>query len=257
MNILEKRTNYKDDVKRIIKMLTFKKKLEVKGSASLVSQRFPSDYDFFCMMKRPKESEFVAFLKRVLLEIKESPNYWFIELKFQSDKKVKIYPNQSLEKTNVGSWDKIDLIKLDLVAVIDNRFTEVSVIYQFSELPTSEEYKKSVKEDITELEREGNYYKVLKRLFSLYKADKNQKGLVQLTKIFNEYGKVYQQISNLEAIQTVLKYYQMPDVIKRGIINLKDIHLPETTDLEKWVKTEKDSLNKTAKKIYKDLKLGY
>lgn len=255
MDILEKKKpiQYKDDIKRIIKLLTYKTKLELKGSASLVSQRFPSDYDFMSMMKRPTEHEFVTFLRDVLNKIKESPDYWFTELKFQSrDKKTKVFPHQLLKEGEVGSWDKLELIKLDMVARIDNRFTEVSVIYSFTdELPTPEEYKKSLEKDITELVSEGNYYKALKRMFNIYKADGYKKGLLRLTKIFNgEMGELYQKISNLEAIQLVLKYYPTQDVIKKSVINLKDIHLPETTDTEAWVKTNKAELNKQAKQLY-------
>lgn len=88
-------------------------------------------------------------------------------------------------------------------------------------------------------------------MFNIYKADDYKKGLLRLTKIFNgEMGELYQKISNLEAIQLVLKYYQTQDVIKKSIINLKDIRLPETTDTEAWVKTNKAELNKQAKQLY-------
>ena len=70
MDILAKKpgSQYHDDLKKIIKLMTFDKvKLELKGSSSLASQRFFSDYDLFCVMPKPDQSKFFNFLKDILL----------------------------------------------------------------------------------------------------------------------------------------------------------------------------------------------
>jgi hypothetical protein len=177
-----------------------------------------------------------------------------VELKFQTkNKKLRFFPKQPVKQIDVERiWTHIDFIKLDLVVRIENRFTEVSVIYTFeSNLPRSEEYKKGNEEDIKELKSEGNYYKVLKRQFNIYKAEKDKKKLLKLSKIFNgEMGEEYQLISNLEAIQKVLEYYPDPETIKRVKLNLKEVKLPqEISDVESWIKSKKDELNKKAKEI--------
>jgi hypothetical protein len=258
MDVLETKAplHYKDDLKRIIKMLTFKKnKLELKGSSSLVSQRFFSDYDLFCVIEKPDEASFVAFLQHLLKTIEESEDYWMIELKFQtkSGKKVRYYPHQPLKEADVGKvWKQLDFVKLDLIARIENRFTEVSVIYSMTPtVPTSEEYISSLEQDIKELKKEKKFYKVLKRQFNIHKANGDKAELLRLSKVFNgSLGEQYQLISNLEAIQMLLEHYQEPEVLKKVMVNLKDLHLEgDIDDVEKWVKDKSKKLNDEAKKM--------
>jgi uncharacterized protein (UPF0335 family) len=259
MDVLEKKTPnmYSDELKKIIKLLTFKKhKLILAGSASLKSQKYPADFDF--MSNVPRDRDIIPFLVKTIKEIDASLDYYFVELKFQAkNKKLRFFPQQPVKQIDVERiWNHIDFIKLDMIVRIENRFTEVSVIYSFeSNLPTSEEYKKGNEEDIKELKSEGNYYKVLKRQFNIYKSNKDKKNLLKLSKIFNgEMGQKYQLISNLEAIQKVLEYYQDTPTINRIKLNLKDLRLPDNADTEKWVKEHKKLLNDDAKKIYEDLK---
>lgn len=263
MDVLERKpaSQYKDDLKRIIKLLTYKKhKLELKGSSSLASQRYFSDYDLFCVVEKPMEADFVKFLQDTLQKIKESDDMWMIELKLQTKgripKKVRIYPNQTLKEADVGKvWDKLDFIKLDLVARMENRFTEVSVIYSFTPaVPTKEEYIKSLEDDIRELRKEKKYYKILKRQFNIYKAEGDKKQLLRLSKIFNgELGKEYQLISNLEAIAKVLEYHQDPQLFKKVAINLKDLHqdssVADAEHIEEMMNRRSKELNDKAKKL--------
>ena len=258
MDILEKKKplDFKEDLKKIIKLLTFKKnKVELKGSASLKSQKYPADYDLYSKVE-PERDAFLTFLKDLIKKMDDSDDYYFIELKFQSgDKKIKIFPNQPIKEAEVGRlWKHLDFIKVDMIARIENRFVEVSVIYDMNPLPTTDDYKKSVEKDIKELKSEGSYYKVLKRQFNLYKASGDKKKLLNLSKIFNgDMGKEYQLISNLEAIQQVLKYYQDKQTIDKVKLNLKDLKLPDNVDTEQWVKTRLAHLNKEAEQIYKKL----
>lgn len=260
MDVLEQKAplQYKDELKKLIKLLTFKNnKLELKGSSSLTSQRYFSDYDLFCVIQKPDKDEFFAFLKEVLKKIEESEDLWFMELKFQTKgtnpKKIRFYPHQTLKETEVEKvWDKLEFCKLDLIARIDNRFTEVSVIYSFTpEPPTKEEYINSIRKDIAELRKEKKWYKILKRQFSISKAEDNKKDLLRLSKIFNgELGREYKLISNLEALQKVLDNYQEPTLIRKVVVNLKDLHLPEDVEsIQKWMDERSKELNASAKKF--------
>lgn len=260
MDILEQKQplHYKEDVKRIIKLLTYKKhKLELKGSSGLASQRFFSDYDLFSLIQKPDAKDFYHFLDMLLKKIEESDDQWFIELKLQTKgkrpQKIRVFPHQTLKESDVEKvWDKLDFAKVDLIARIENRFTEVSVIYSFTpEPPTQEEYIKSLKKDITELKKEKKWYKILKRKFNIAKAEGNKKELLRLSKVFNgELGQEYQLISNLEAMEKVLDAYQEMDVIQKVIVNLKDLHLPEDiSSIGDWMKDRSKKLNDSAKKF--------
>lgn len=252
MDILEKKKPniYKDEVKDIITLFSYDNPLALVGSASLEAQKYPADYDF--STKVDNTDDFIPFLRSVIDKIDESLDYYFIELKFQDKKgnKKRFYPHQLTKEINEGKMKNIDFVKLDMIARIEHRFVEVSCIYQFSQSPTTEEYKKDIEKDIIELKSEGNYYKVLKREFSMYKAQKNKKKLLELTKIFNsEMGKEYQIISNLEAIQKLQTYYKDKNTNKKVLLNLKELGLSPSTNINDAINERKIVLNNEAEKL--------
>jgi hypothetical protein len=258
MDIVERRppSQYTAELKKLMKFFSYKKnKLELKGSASLASQHYFSDYDFDCSIRRTSPDDFYEFLTKLMERIEENDDLWFLELKLQTttNKKYRIYPHQKLtQKVFDKAYPKLDFVKLDIVARLENTFTEIGVIYTFTDEPqTTEEYKKSIEQDIKELTKEKRYYKILKRKFNIYKADGDKKQLLRLSKIFNgEMGKEYAVISNLDTIQKVLEIDQDPATIKKIQINLKDLHLPESIDnVEEWVKDRSSKLNEEAKKL--------
>ena len=58
-------------------------------------------------------------------------------------------------------------------------------------------------------QKEGNYYKCLKRRFSIYVIYKNMSQIEYLVDIFNsELGKIYETICILEAVELVHESYE-------------------------------------------------
>jgi hypothetical protein len=256
MDIVQKKPprQYTEELKRLIKLFTYKNnKLELKGSASLSSQQYFSDYDLFCILVDADKSEFYKFISELIT--KQIPDLWFIELKLQtkSKKKVRIYPPEKLEKSDMDAvWDNLDIIKADFVARIDGYFTEISVIYSFQkEPPTTEDYIRSLQEDIKELRKERKYYKMLKRQFNIHKARDEKSDMLRLSKVFNsDLGREYQLISRLEAMKLVLEHYQQDDVLKRKLkIALKDLKVPAGSSIEGLIASRSKELNTTAKKF--------
>ena len=256
MDVLEHKplSQHPEELKKVSKLLQYGKvKLELKGSASLASQKYPSDYDFMCSI-HPDKEKFYDFLVELIDTIKGSKDKWFLELKLQTKagKKIRVYPHTTFKREVYDkAFPSLDFVKLDLVAFI-GRFAEVSVIYNLTETAqTPEEYIASLEKDIKDLKKEGLYYKILKRRFTIAKADKNKKELVRLSKIFNsELGEEYQLLSTLEAIQKVLDSYQDANTLRTTLIALKDLHLPADTDkIEEWVASHSKALNAKAKKL--------
>jgi len=245
---------YNDELKKLIKLLTFQdNKLELKGSSSLTSQQYFSDYDLFCLVERPDKTEFYHFLTDLLQKIEEAEDYWFIELKMQTKagKKIRVYTEVKEAEFN-KVYDKLDFVKIDLVARIDGFFTEVSVIYSLSDhVPTKEDYLMSLKDDIRELTKEKKWYKILKRRFNMSKAEGDKKEMLRLSKLFNsDLGKEYQLISRLEAMKSVLDAYQEPQLMKKMVVALKDLHLPPTlTKIDDFITEKSKELNDSAKKF--------
>ena len=259
MNVLQSKpsSNYEDDLKKIIKLLTYKKyKIELKGSSSLQSQQYFSDYDLFCVISKTEKNDFYKFLDQLInnIEYNKFTDIWFIELKLQTKlgKKIKIAPKEKLSESVYNKiYDKLDFVKIDLICRINSYFTEVSCIYSFSDSPSKSDYLVSLENDIKDLKKQKKYYKILKRQFNINKALKNKNELLRLSKIFNsDLGKNYKQISNLEALSTVLDHYQDPELIKKVIINLKDLHLPyNIEDIDSYISDQSDILNNTARNL--------
>ena len=260
MDVLERKpeSNYEDDLKKIIKLLTYKKyKIQLKGSSSLSSQQYFSDYDLFCVIPKSEKEGFYKFLSDLINKIEsgEEGDIYFIELKMQTknEKKIRVYPKEKLNKTSYDkAYDKLDFIKIDLICRVNNKFVEVSCIYSFSNsTPSQADYINSIIQDIKELKKEKKYYKILKREFNIMKARGNKDELVRLSRIFNsDLGAEYKIISNLEALQSLLEHYQDPTIIKKVLINLKDLHLPTNIkQIDDFIKDKSKKLNTQAKSL--------
>lgn len=258
MSILERRTDLNDKLKHILFSLRYKNNpIKLVGSASLKSQIYYGDFDMISAIdKKNSPEEIYHEFNKIIKKINNDPELYFIELKIQTndEQKFRYYENEPLDlETIKKNYKKIDFFKIDLVIWYEYMFSDASIIYSlFNEKPTPEEYKKTVKAEIKEYEKEGNYYKVLKRKFLLYKIDGNKKKLKELTNIFNsELGLKYKVSSNLETIVNLLQYYTDDLTKERVKINLKLLHLEhyKLNDLEKHASELKREINLAAKTL--------
>ena len=168
MDILEpkQKKEFDNALKVIIKQLQFfKNPIELKGSSSLKSQNYFSDYDFFCAVPYKPT---LRFINTIRTKLNALPYVYPIEVKIETKdgKKLRYY-----KKDPITSFPRnVKLIKVDLVVNVNLIFTEVSCIYLFTEDKlTSEEYITELENEIETLKSEGKFYKVLKRLFSIYR----------------------------------------------------------------------------------------
>jgi hypothetical protein len=94
---------------------------------------------------------------------------------------------------------KTGITKLDLIAYIDNRFIEFSIIYNFNK--PSINITDSIKEDILKYYNAKNYFKMAKRIFSLAVSygDKETKDI--LYQLFNsDLGRIYVLNSDIKTL---------------------------------------------------------
>lgn len=228
-------------------------KIVVKGTASLKMQRYFSDYDLYSLISKKYKYKTIADEFNRIVSISKDDVY-FIENKIQYMNSTKLR-NVEIFKSSMFK-NKVDFVKFDYVVRIDNIFKELSIIYDFntSKHLSKNEMKEKLNDDIKDFIKDGSYFKVLKRLFSIYKIEKNKKKLVRLTRFFNsDYGKLYSINSNLKAIMLVLDSYD-DKITKRKIeINLKDIHMDPEANIKQMTKYNDEILNKRAKIIYDGL----
>ena len=257
MDILEPKTNkdLNDDIKKIMKILKFKNNpLELKGSGSLKSQEYFSDYDFLTKIKHNySTNEIYDEFKYIISDILHNNNLYFIELKLETTrKKYRWYPSDKFDKDDfIKKFNDVKFVKLDIVAYIDKFFIDISCIYDFSnQTLTAAEYIAIINKDIQNFKKEKKYYKMLKRLFIIYKLKNNKNGILLLNKIFNsDLGALYKKTSNIEAIENVMKYYNDDNTNKKIEINFKEINESQKT-YKKDFEAYNQRLNNEAKKLY-------
>jgi hypothetical protein len=122
-------------------------------------------------------------------------------------------------------------------------FKELTIMYVFDKVKqTKDEIIEQITNDYHELKNNGNYYKALKRLYSILKINRNYKKLITLTKFFNDTGAKYEIVSNLKTLKLLENYYDDIVTKKKVLINLKDINV-KYNDIEKTIAKFETELN--------------
>ena len=259
MDLLQEKQpfQYNEDIKKLISIFKFRNlEIELKGSSSLANIHFYGDYDFYTRININLSAEEVYDeFNKILRSIIENNNTYFIEFKIQNKdgSKFKFFPNDNFKLSVFAKHfnKNTDYCKLDIVYFSNNRFIEASCIYSFyGKKLTPKEYIKELELDVEDLKKENNYFKILKRLFSIYKIKGNQNKIDLLIKVFNSnLGQDYKKIANVEAIDLVKEYYNKEALTKKRI----EVNLDELGYNKKAFSKMKQMLNRESKKIYKEL----
>lgn len=239
-------------------------KIYLVGSSSIQQINYFGDYD--CITKitegdTPKQC-YDEFMK--ILNIIFNTDYmYFIELKIQTKdgEKKKLHLNDKFVYNDIKKvYDKLDFIKIDLVIWEKEtyEFIETSIIYlkESEEKLDIKKYTTNIKGDIKDYEKEGKFFKTLKRKFLIYKLQNNFKKIKELLQVFNsDLGLKYKIISNLEAIQLVEEYYKDDPLLeKRVYANLQGLGITKD-NINKVIEEYKNYINKKAKTLNKQFKV--
>ena len=254
MDIIEKPIfMYNYDIKNILIMLRFKNEpIKIVGSFVIEHIIYYSDIDIMSNIKQSYSSqeaydEYCKILKNVL----NTQNLYLIEIKIQTDnKKIRFYPDDQFNFIDFDKvYDDIDFVKFDLVAFIDNKFIEMSILYGYAKPPTRHVYIKSIEADMNQLIKEKSYFKALKRVFLISKL-KNDIHITQtLIKFFNKMGSKSNIYNNLKAIELVKTYYNDDFTNKRIDIYLKELII-KVKIITKTINSTFKSLNKNANNYF-------
>ena len=109
------------------------------------------------------------------------------------------------------------IAKMDVIGFVqNNRYTDFSVIYEFRNKdktlnPDKIDIVKSLKENIVSYERDGNYFKAMKRRFALAKYQGNDKEVLRLTPILNsDLGRLYHIIGDIGTLESLIEEHNAP-----------------------------------------------
>ena len=254
MDITKPRINFDTKIIDVLEKCEFKNyPIKLVGSSSLQSQRYFGDYDGLTVIgKNHKPKEIYDEFKKIITNVYNDQDLYFIEFKIQliNNKKFKYFKNDKLSLETIESnYKNVEFYKLDLSMWHDFQFVDVSIIYQVISDFNKDELIKGLNEEIKDLIKDKQYYKALKRKFSIYKLEDNTKKMAELTKIFNsELGLKYKLASNLEALDLVYQHYKDKLTKGRIKINLEYLKLYDydLNDLMKKAKELKKEVNTEA-----------
>jgi len=152
----------------------------------------------------------------------------------------------------ISAYHNMDYIKMDFIVRINTIFKDLSIIYNLNTSTPPSKIIKDLNTEIKENIKSKNYYKALKRLFSLYKAEGQSKKQLPLSVFFNsEIGQAYQTVSNLKAIKLLQQHHKGENVEKKIKINLKDLHIaPSIRMIDPYIKAYTDIIQREAKQVW-------
>ena len=227
MDILARREPPQELLKFISKLTWKPNKMMLLGSASLESQKYYADFDLVSYITKNRDKPFNTLYK-ILSKTMKTKGMYFIEGKIQvSDKNKKRF--YKLVDLNEDMFEKsFQFIKLDYVIKIGTLFYELSINYTFESSSTKEEIIKAIEKEEKELISDGEFYKALKRRFSIAKLKKDKPTMVKLTKLFNSpTGEMYKDVAIMKAIKSAIDAgFKEPLDIKNYAISLKDLGSP-------------------------------
>jgi len=251
------------DIVPILKALKYpNSNIKVIGTASLKSQKYPSDYDIITNVKDKDPERVYNTFKKIISKTNKMPNVYFIELKIQgkTDKdKKKFFDNENIPKDEfIRKFNRgIEFIKIDYVVRFGNIFKDVSINYFFNTELTREDIfhilLKRMNNDAREYRKEGRYFKALKRIFNIYRYLRQKRSLVKLAKFFNsEFGRLYALSSNLKTIKLLVESgYRDADTRTKILINLKDLGIePDITKINNVIEKTDKIFNDKAKEYF-------
>lgn len=247
-DFLALKKNYPKKIKNIFNVLTLSGKYNVIGSGALEKIKYASDYDLNEIFSRTTDTKKILenikylFLKKFeianadknifITDFKCGMNSDLSALRWKYEDIKKGY--QILEDGRKMTFEECLLIKttikLDIVALIDSRFTEFSEIYYLKlgsggntfpfDIENVEYEKNELLHSYDEyLNVEQNYFKALKRIFA-YKYLLDPKPIKDLKKLFvffnSDAGKENKDRADLDVLLLVL------DVAKPKISDIKN-----------------------------------
>lgn len=224
------------------------------GSSQLLKTQYITDYDLNELFEEDtKDADKVYdkiydFFIHLFQEFKRNKDTYITDFKNGKvgDEPIRWKYDNILKYKNkfIKSLKQKAMIKLDVVYNLNGLFTEVSMVYnikvgEFSNFNESDFDKdnlvKELKKDIISYTKEGNYLKVLKRKYSLFKATETKLPLQEkLLDFFNSpVGILYKSVADLKTYilmkeQTFRKvskedFYKCQQIIKQ---NLNTFNLP-------------------------------
>jgi len=244
--------NYSTSVVRVLEALSLTgdgKNIKVIGSASQRAIQFAGDYDAneTTNMKPPALAEALA---RVIVRLKQIPKLVIGDIKCgeKNGEPLRWTPAQIIagHRPDIGLETALELsgrTKIDTVAVVDGvRYVEISCVYQHGktkEEPSVATLRRDLMTEIDEKIKDGDWWKALKRIFSIARIEDDNKRIERLLPIFNsDLGRLYSVISDINILIFLLENKQGNKTVMAEEIDGFRARLSNIWSLPEFIKAE-------------------
>ena len=242
--------SYPNYLKNIFSIVSLNHDYNIVGTSSVRGMLYASDYDLnMYLIEHDTKEKTINYIdsnfNKLFHKIDNDDNIYFIDFKIAGlhwtmDELLRGYKGNVKFKSGLSSDD---IIKLDIIARLNyGEFAEISMIYnlEFDEKTQDEHHdstiskiKDNIHVEIKDYLAEHNYFKALRRLFSLYKLTES-KHIDILFKFFNgDMGILNKVKSNIDIYYQLTEHYKM-----------------DLNELQFALQSQKDFLNNITNKIY-------
>ncbi|RZK25146.1 MAG: hypothetical protein EOO43_06270 [Flavobacterium sp.] len=229
------------------------------GSNSIRNMLYANDYDLNSNIGVDDTIPVLRDLHKEFIHIfnvaYRNPNYYILDFKcgVYNDEPIRWSYEEIKRGTKHGvSFEECllhddNIIKLDLCYIHNNLFTDINCVYNLFIVSNKKELEKEkaiamtkvkerLKEEITELEKEKEYYKAMKRYFSLSIVEgKMDEDILHIMN--SDYGMFYKFISFLKLVVELLDQDFKP--IKLSLIKLNLEYIKQFASHITTVKVDK------------------
>jgi hypothetical protein len=206
-------------IKQIINALNLYGNIEMIGSNSIKNMKYKTDYDLQEHITIENTSDYIIILEKfqhIFNLIENSENIFITDFKSGVFNTYPIRWNyedimkgfKDIDTKNVQFVDTLhnnnNTIKIDVLALVDTEFVEISCNYYFSNSTVKvDDVLLSLMLDIKKYYHEKKYFKMMKRVMS-FRMIKNE-NVDNLIKLFNsDTGFLYQIIHKVDVVEFIL-----------------------------------------------------
>lgn len=197
---------------RILSAFNPNKPINVVGSQRLRGSYFSNDFDQFQQVHLAVPMDALILLRNAILSLRSIPNVRVPEIKWSGRN---MNPQTFLRSNPAKLLNELayskGTVKLDAIAWIDSsaRFAEFSCVYEFvlngTSLNPPEPHLKSLRNDIQDFKKQGKFFKAMKRIAALKRAQ--NKSTEEFDLFFNgDYGLLYSVLNDLNTLDSLPRY---------------------------------------------------
>lgn len=239
--------NYPTSVVDILEAMSLSrgKKMKVIGSASLRSIQFVGDYDANDIISGAP-AKVAKGLRDAVKRLQAMPDVIIGDIKCggTAQEPLRWTPAQIIAGKN-GHTSLEEAVaheamrKMDAIGLVGGRYVELSVVYLYpSESLSDKKLVSILQEAIKELLGEKNYWKALKRYFSIQRLT-NRKRAEEMVPIFNgDLGRLYSVITDIATLLYLLENKEGDKKALREEIDAFKARLSNIWRLKAFIKKE-------------------